>query len=58
MFNWETLNSYGITKADRHLIDTEDNIHCEVCRQHIGDHGLLDGHLLHPDHIVEILKDK
>jgi hypothetical protein len=52
------LNSYGITKADRHLIDTEDNIHCEVCRQHIGDHGLLDGHLLHPDHIVEILKDK
>jgi len=55
MFNWEKLESYGITKADRYLVDSEDNIHCIACKEHIGDHGIKDGTLLHPLDIANII---
>lgn len=55
MFNWEKLESLGISKADRYIVPTEDNIHCEVCREHIGDHGIKDGTLLHPLDIANII---
>ena len=55
MFNWEKLESLGITKSDRHLVSSEDNIHCITCREHIGDHGIKDGTLLHPLDIANLL---
>lgn len=55
MFNWEKLKLHSITKVDRHLVDSEDNIHCILCREHIGDHGIKDGTLLHPLDIANII---
>jgi len=55
MFIWEKLESYGITKVNRHLVDSKDKIHCILCGEHIGDHGIKDGILLHPLDIVNII---
>lgn len=55
MFNWEKLAMYEITKAERNLVDTDDQIHCSVCGEHIGDHGVKDGVLLHPLDIANII---
>lgn len=55
MFNWEKLELFGITKASNDLVPSEDKIHCSICGEHIGDHGVKDGVLLHPMDIANII---
>jgi hypothetical protein len=55
MFNWEKLELFGIEKADKDLIETNDGIHCSVCGEHLGNHGVKDGVLLHPLDIANII---
>jgi hypothetical protein len=59
MFLWERLeDDFGVTKSPKDLIKSEDGIHCEECREHLSDHGVIDGKLLHPMDIVNLLKGK
>jgi hypothetical protein len=55
MFNWEKLAMLGVEKADKSLVKTNDDIHCSACAEHIGDHGVMDGKLLHPLDIANVI---
>jgi hypothetical protein len=55
MFNWEKLELFGIEKADKDSIKTNDGIHCSICAEHLTDHGVKDGVLLHPLDIANII---
>jgi len=55
MFNWEKLESMGISKANKYLIDSEDGIHCNQCREHLSQHGSRKAEILHPMDIANFL---
>jgi hypothetical protein len=55
MWNWEKLSLFGINKVDKNLVSSEDNIHCDDCREHVSDHGEKEGDLLHPLDIANII---
>jgi len=54
MFNWDFYKKYGITKADKNDVPAEDGIHCNECGEHLSDHGVKNGTVLHPNYLVEI----
>jgi hypothetical protein len=55
MFNWEKLEAMGIGKANKHLIDSQDGIHCEKCGEHLSQHGARKGEILHPLDIANLI---
>jgi len=41
-FDWEKItNDFGIEKAKRELVESDDGIHCSSCAEHISDHGMV-----------------
>ena len=57
MFNWEKVNqTWGIEKLqDRSLVKSKDEIHCINCGEHISDHGIKDGVIIHPTDIINLV---
>ena len=58
MINWdEVQKEWGIEKLqDRSLVKSKDKIHCNHCGEHISDHGIKDGIIIHPNEPIDIFQ--
>lgn len=59
MLLWKKLeDNFSVTKSPKDSIKSKDGVHCDECREHLSDHGVVDGKLLHPMDILSLLKGK